>query len=86
VPPARYRIFASSKPTPLAAPVTIITLPSCEGRVLSVKTGAGGKTAENREILFDGAILYRAFEFSGFWQLVKEVSEFEKVDGEELTA
>lgn len=42
-------IFASSKPSPDAAPVTINTLPARDGRSLSVKVGAGGKMAENKE-------------------------------------
>lgn len=44
--PVVYRILQSSYPTPAFPPVTIKTLPFCEGKFTSVKLGVGGNHCE----------------------------------------
>ena len=53
VPPAIQRIFASSNPTPDAAPVMMKTLPRRDGRSFSVKDGEGGNMADNVETMIE---------------------------------
>jgi hypothetical protein len=48
LPPAAYKIFASSNPTPDAAPVTMKTFPANDGRFFGRKVGAGGNSCVKR--------------------------------------